>query len=231
MVILKIREVSKAFHRRPVLRNISLTLVAGERLFLVGRNGCGKTTLLKILAGVMRPEGGSGELNGHSLFGPDGAWRNSIAYLGHQPNLYPSFSARDNLKLVLKLGHQSWDEEQFQQLLDRYGLAGREVEPVRVFSEGMLRRLGLIRMAMADWQVGLMDEPGSALDIDGVELLNEAMSGWQRQGRTLFFTSHDTQWGANMSDRCVLLSGGVLSREISAPDPAAVHALLSGVEA
>lgn len=228
MAVLQLREVAKAFHRRPVLRDISLSLGAGERLFLIGRNGSGKTTLLKIMAGVMRPEKGRGDLDGQPLFTSDGAWRRSVAYLGHQAALYPSFSARENLKLVLKLRNLPWDEDRFLELLDLYGLQGRESDPVRVYSEGMLRRLGLVRLAMTDWQVALLDEPASALDIDGIGLLTTAMTGWQAEGRSLLFTSHDIAWGAAMADRWALLSGGVIAAQQSAPDEQSIAAALAG---
>ena len=227
MAVLQLREVAKAFHRRPVLRDISLSLDAGERLLLIGRNGSGKTTLLKIIAGVMRPERGRGELNGRPLFTSDGAWRKSVAHLGHQAALYPSFSARENLKLVLKLRRLPWNEDRFQELLDLYGLQGRSSDPVRIYSEGMLRRLGLIRLAMTEWQVALLDEPATALDMDGIELLTTAMLGWQAEGRSLLFTSHDIAWGAAMADRWALLSGGAIAEEMSAPDGQSIRTALS----
>ena len=194
---------------------------------LIGRNGSGKTTLLKIIAGVMRPERGRGELNGRPLFTSDGAWRKSVAHLGHQAALYPSFSARENLKLVLKLRRLPWNEDRFQELLDLYGLQGRSSDPVGIYSEGMLRRLGLIRLAMTDWQVALLDEPATALDMDGIELLTTAMNLWQAEGRSLLFTSHDIAWGAAMADRWALLSGGAIAEEQSAPDEQSIRTALA----
>ncbi len=194
---------------------------------LIGRNGSGKTTLLKIMAGVMRPERGRGDLHGQPLFTSDGAWRKSVAHLGHQAALYPSFSARENLKLVLKLRRLPWNEDRFQELLDLYGLQGRSSDPVGIYSEGMLRRLGLIRLAMTDWQVALLDEPATALDMDGIELLTTAMNLWQAEGRSLLFTSHDIAWGAGMADRWALLSGGVIAAEQSAPDEQSIRTALA----
>lgn len=228
VAMLQLRKVAKSFHRRPVLKDISLSLSEGERLFLVGLNGSGKTTLLKIMAGVMRPEQGSGQLDDLPLFTPDGSWRRSVAYLGHHAGLYPSFSARDNLKLVQKLRRLPWDEQRFMELLDRYGLQGRESEPVQVYSEGMLRRLGLVRLSLTHWQVALLDEPGSALDVDGTALLSQAMTDWQREGRSLLFTSHDVAWGAEMADRSLLLAAGVIASELTQPDETAIRAALAG---
>ena len=215
--LLTLQRVTKAFHLRPVLRDVSLSLRAGEKVFLAGRNGTGKTTLLKIMAGVMRPESGSGELAGRSMFSPDGRWRSSMAYLGHHPNMYPSFSARENVQLALRIRGQHWQEQPFLEALDRYGLAGRENDAVGTYSEGMLRRLGLIRMTLSAWSLALLDEPASALDIAGTDLLSEAINHWQQEGRTILFTSHDITWGAALADRCLLLAQGVIGRELDQP--------------
>ncbi len=220
--------IGKSFHLHPVLRDVSFSLATGETVLLFGRNGCGKTTLLRILAGIMRPEKGTARLNGLPLFTTDSRWRQDMVYLGHRPNLYPAFTARENLMLSVRLRGQAWDEETFRTLLVRYGLAGREYEPVRVYSEGMLQRLGLIRLELASWRVALLDEPSAALDVDGAQILGEAVTRWRSQGRTVFFTSHDLGWGAARADRALLLSGGVISKEVAAPAEKELVPYMSG---
>ncbi len=220
--------IGKSFHLHPVLRDVSFSLAAGETVLLFGRNGCGKTTLLRILAGIMRPEKGTARLNGLPMFTTDSRWRRDMVYLGHQPNLYPAFTARENLMLSVRLRGQAWDEEKFRALLARYGLAGREYEPVRVYSEGMLQRLGLIRLELTSWRVALLDEPSAALDVDGAQILGEAVARWRSQGRTVFFTSHDLGWGAARADRALLLSGGVISKEVAVPAEKELVPYMSG---
>ncbi|UCH61803.1 MAG: heme ABC exporter ATP-binding protein CcmA [Fidelibacterota bacterium] len=205
--------INKSFHLHPVLKDVSFSLATGETVLLFGRNGSGKTTLLRILAGIMRPERGTAYLNGSILFTADSRWRRDVVYLGHQPNLYPAFTARENLMLSVRLRGQTWDEETFQTLLSGYGLAGREEEPIRVYSEGMLQRLGLVRLELASWRLALLDEPSAALDVDGTQTLSDALTRWHSQGRTVFFTSHDLGWGAARAERALLLSGGTISRE------------------
>ncbi|MBA7605226.1 MAG: heme ABC exporter ATP-binding protein CcmA [Calditrichaeota bacterium] len=220
--------IGKSFHLRPVLKDVSFSLAAGETVLLFGRNGSGKTTLLRILAGIMRPEKGTARLNGSLLFTADSRWRRDIVYLGHQPNLYPAFTARENLMLSVRLRGQAWDEETFQTLLARYRLAGREEEPIRVYSEGMLQRLGLIRLELVSWRLALLDEPSAALDVDGAQTLSEALTRWHSQGRTVFFTSHDLGWGAARADRALLLSGGTIGREVAVPAESDLASYMSG---
>ncbi|MCH7858597.1 MAG: ABC transporter ATP-binding protein [Candidatus Marinimicrobia bacterium] len=209
--------IGKSFHLRPVLKDVSFTLSAGESVLLFGRNGCGKTTLLKILAAIMRPEKGQASLNGQALFTPGYRWRSAMVYLGHRANLYPALTARENLSLSLRLRRQAWDEEAFQKYLDRYGLAGREDEPVRVYSEGMLQRLGLIRLELAAWEIAYLDEPTAALDVDGAGLLAETFRRWRSMSRTILFTSHDLGWGVAQADRALLLSRGVIADDMPRP--------------
>ncbi len=209
--------IGKSFHLRPVLKDVSFTLSTGESVLLFGRNGCGKTTLLKILAAIMRPEKGQASLNGQALFTPGYRWRSAMVYLGHRANLYPALTARENLSLSLRLRRQAWDEEAFQKFLDRYGLAGREDEPVRVYSEGMLQRLGLIRLELAAWEIAYLDEPTAALDVDGAGLLAETFRRWRSMSRTILFTSHDLSWGVAQADRALFLSRGVIADDMPRP--------------
>ncbi len=220
--------IGKSFNLHPVLQELSFSLAPGETVLLFGRNGCGKTTLLKIMAGIMRPEQGQASLDSRALFTSDSHWRADMIYLGHRPNLYPAFSARENLRLSLRLRSMAWDEIAFQTLLERYGLAGREDEPVEVYSEGMLQRLGLIRLELSRWKLGLLDEPTAALDADGASLLGETLARWRTAGRTVLFTSHDMLWGAEHADRALHLQRGRIACELAGPTAPDLVARITG---
>ncbi|MEE9465513.1 MAG: hypothetical protein V3W14_08095, partial [Candidatus Neomarinimicrobiota bacterium] len=112
-----------------------------------------------------------------------------------------------------RLRRAAWDEEAFQALMKRHGLAGRENEPIQVYSEGMLQRLGLIRLELSPWRLALLDEPTAALDVDGITLLEETLARWRSQDRTVLFTSHDMSWGADRADRALHLRAGQITDE------------------
>lgn len=209
--------ISKSFHLRAVLRDVSLALHAGETILLFGRNGTGKTTLLRILAGIMRPEQGRASLDGQALFTSDSRWRRDMVYLGHRANLYPDLTARENLALCLRLRKQVWDENGFSSAMRRHGLYDWRDQLIRIYSEGMLQRLGLVRLIMSRWRLALLDEPSSALDVEGMDLLAEALTGWHSEGRTVLLTSHHHGWGAAQADRALLLAGGCISEELADP--------------
>ena len=226
--LLTAERLSKSFHLRPVLKNLSLSLETGEVVLLFGRNGSGKTTLLSILAGIMRPGAGTASLNGMPMFTTDSRWRHGIAFLGHRPGLYPQFTARENLTLCLRLRGQRWDEPEFVARMAHFGLAGRENDPIQVYSEGMLQRLGLVRLALSHWQVALLDEPSSSLDVDGQNSLAEAMRHWRAQDRTVLFTSHHLGWGAARADRALLLEGGALQEDLPQPHEGVLAQYVNG---
>ena len=225
--LLAASHIGKSFHLLPVLKDLSLAVDTGETVFLFGRNGSGKTTLLKILAGVMRPEKGAATLNDRPLFTADSRWRRDMVYLGHRPCLYPAFTARENLMLSVRLRREAWDEAAFQSLLEVYGLKGREDDPVGVYSEGMLQRLGLIRIELASWRMALLDEPAAALDVDGAALLGETLHRWRELGRSILFTSHDMAWGTAHTGRAVLLRRGIIAEDIPAPEKDRLVSLVS----
>ena len=214
---LSVRHIEKSFQFRRVLKGVTFTLAEGQTIILFGRNGVGKTTLLKILAGIMRPDRGSANLHGWPLFSRDGRWRREIAYLGHRPGLYPALTARENMQLSVELRDAPWDERAFGDLLETYGLEGRDSEPLRTFSEGMLQRLGILRLALADWRLGLLDEPAASLDADGTELLLAALKRWTAMGRTVLVATQDLHFGAQCAGRALLLSGGIIEADLNDP--------------
>jgi len=200
--------IGKSFHLRPVLKDVSFSLAAGETVLLFGRNGSGKTTLLRILAGIMRPEKGTARLNGSLLFTADSRWRRDMVYLGHQPNLYPAFTARENLMLSVRLRGQAWDEETFRALLTCYGLAGREHEPVLVYSEGMLQRLGLRRRERAAWRLARLDEPSAALAPNLAATIFERIVAINASGVAILIVEQNAKESLKVSDRGYVLASG-----------------------
>ena len=141
-----------------------------------------------------------------------------MVYLGHRAQLYPDLTARENLQLCLRLRKQTWDEDKYSSALRRHGLYAWRDEPIRVYSEGMLQRLGLVRLILSRWRLALLDEPSSALDVEGMDLLAEALRGWRNEGRTVLLTSHHHGWGASQADRALLLAGGRIGEEIANPE-------------
>ena len=184
-LILKVENLSKTFNHRIILNDVSFSMVAGDCTALLGPNGSGKTTLLKLLSGVMKPQKGSGSLFSQPLFKANYKYRIHLIYLGHAPMLYPALTVIENLRFFFQIRREIVLLSEIQESLDEFGLLEQSNEPVRNFSAGMLQRLDLVRLKLSNWQLALLDEPNSALDQEGLQILNTLLLNWKSQGKSI----------------------------------------------
>jgi heme exporter protein A len=174
--------LGRRFGERRVLSHVDFDLERGGFLLVTGPNGSGKTTLLRLLAGLLAPTEGALEIR---------ADRGRLGFLGHEPLLYRELTALENLDLFGRLYRVPERRERTGMLLERYGLWDARGEPVSTFSRGMLQRLALCRTLLHDPELLLLDEPFSALDADGAEILQAELA--EAAGRTLVVASHQPE--------------------------------------
>jgi len=186
------------------LDRVSFSVPAGSTLAVFGPNGAGKTTLLKVLATLLRPHEGSVKVLGCEL--PSEAWklRGQVGYLGHEPALYRSLSARENLVFAARL--HGVEEARVDELLDAVGLARRGGDPIQEFSRGMRQRIAAARSVLHRPDVLLLDEPWSAVDPHAVALL-EPLIG-RASGVTRILVTHDVARGQAEADFAMAIRGG-----------------------
>jgi heme exporter protein A len=165
-----------------VLEGVDLELEPGGFLLVTGPNGSGKTTLLRLLAGLIAPTAGTLEID---------ADRGQIGFLGHEALVYRELSALENLDLYGRLYRVPERRERTGMLLERFGLWDARAKPVSELSRGQLQRLALCRTLLHDPALLLLDEPFSALDSDGVELLETELAG--HGGKTVVVASHQPE--------------------------------------
>ena len=186
---------------RKLFRDLNLALAAGEVVWLRGRNGRGKTTLLRILAGLSSPAEGSVNLQrddrtgsqgaGGSFSPRDAAARGDIVYIGHANALKDDLSAAEALEFLARVHGQEPSPASIAEALTRLGVAGHAQAVVRTLSQGQRRRVALARLALAaESRVWLLDEPFDALDDVGVNTLNTLLSEHARRGGVALLTSH-----------------------------------------
>lgn len=171
--------LGRRFGDRRVLSEIDFGLDRGGFLLVTGPNGSGKTTLLRLLAGLLAPTEGALEIQ---------AERRRTGFLGHEPLVYRELTALENLDLYGRLYRVPERRERTGMLLERFGLWDARAEIVSTFSRGMLQRLALCRTLLHDPELLLLDEPFSALDADGAELLEAELT--DTAGRTVVVASH-----------------------------------------
>jgi heme exporter protein A len=179
--VIRARGLEKRYGRKRVLRGVDLDVARDETLVVTGPNGSGKTTLLRLCAGLALPSGGTLELD---------ADRARLGYLGHEPLLYRDLSALENLDLYGRLYRVAERRERIGMLLERFGLWEVRGERVASYSRGMTQRLALCRVLLHDPEVVILDEPYTALDVDGAALLDRELRAL-RHGRALLLSTHD----------------------------------------
>lgn len=155
---------------RHILRDVSFALRAGEFLKITGPNGVGKTTLLRIVCGLLPAESGVVEWHGRPMRGTSDEFHAEMAYLGHLNSLKADLTARENLRFLAGL-RQDLAPSEVDGALDRVGILSRGDLPARSLSAGQKRRLALARLLLADATLWVLDEPVTNLDTAGIELV------------------------------------------------------------
>jgi heme ABC exporter ATP-binding subunit CcmA len=179
--VLTAHRLGKRYGEKRVLRSIDLELPRGGFLVVTGPNGAGKTTLLRICAGLAQPTEGTIERS---------AARAQVGYLGHEPLVYRELTALENLELYGRLYRLCERRERIGMLLERFGLWDARHERVAAYSRGMTQRLALCRVLLHEPELLVLDEPYSALDEAGAELL-DAQLAELREERTFLLATHD----------------------------------------
>ena len=217
---LEVKHVSERFDGRPVPDDISIELNRGELVCLLGVSGGGKTTLVNVTSGLLRPDAGRVLLDGRDITGQPG----SISYMLQKDLLLPYRTIEDNvaLPLVLRGVKKQAAREQVRPMFRQFGLEGTQKKYPAQLSGGMRQRAALLRTYLFSQDVALLDEPFSALDT----LTKSAIHRWflgvmeQIHLSTLFIT-HDIDEAILLSDRIYLLSGspGTITGEIVIREP------------
>lgn len=176
---------------RLLFRDLALRLEAGEMLRIAGPNGYGKTSLLRILCGLVMPEYGEIYWQGESIRRDRETFHRATLYLGHAPALNDLLTPLENLQFACRSGGQDVDQAACIRALERVGLGAQLDLPARVLSQGQRRRVGLARLFLsADKPLWLLDEPFTALDVAAVADLAATLSAHCAAGGAVVLTTH-----------------------------------------
>lgn len=176
---------------RRLFEGVDLRLTAGQGLYIAGENGAGKTSLLRILCGLLAPSAGQVLWNGTPLAQQRESWGGDLVYIGHLNGVKEDLSAAENLHFAAALADISASAAQIQRALEAFGLGSRAALPARVLSQGQKRRLALARLMLrADTPLWILDEPFTALDTPGVAVLRAAIEAQLARGGMVVLTTH-----------------------------------------
>ncbi len=220
MSFLALRGVSFGYPgHAPVVDDLNLELAAGEIHCLVGRSGCGKTTLLKLAAGLLQPTAGTVTVRGAPLTD-----RRAVGFVFQQPTLLDWLSVRNNVLLPVTLQRppSGADVQAADALLAQLGLASYSQRHPRQLSGGQQSRVALARALLMQPPLLLLDEPFAALDaITREDLQGDLLRLCRAQASTALFVTHDIVEAVFLGDRASVLGAGRLVQSLTVPPGAA----------
>ena len=210
--MIAVEGLTKSYGRNLVLREMTFSAAPREITLLVGANGAGKSTTMKVLAGLIRPQKGSAHINKIDIVQQRMAAQRSLAYLPQRPSFHPRMTCAEILRFYARL--RAVAASRYEAVLDLAGL--REFERVRTsaLSGGTRQRLGLALLLMPDAPVLLLDEPGLSLDPGWRQRLQDTLRFEAERGKTVLVTTHLVREWNDVAHRCLLCRDGKIEREL-----------------
>jgi heme exporter protein A len=195
--VVQAQGIGRRFGRRWAVARLDLEVHANERLLVIGPNGCGKTSLLRILSTLSHPDQGT-----LTLFGGAPNPRKSLALMGHEPGVYEDLTAADNLHVIARMAGKT--AVSIPDVLQTVGLEERS-EPVSTFSAGMRRRLALAVLLLQQPKLALLDEPFAQMDPGGIAQVSTSILDLPG---AVIIASHQVQHAAPLCTRAILMDEG-----------------------
>ena len=189
--MLQVMDLAGSRGERQLFKGLNLSLQPGQVVWLRGRNGRGKTTLLRMLAGLAPTAQGQIAVMGQTLAGAAPELRARLGYIAHANALKDDLTAAEALGFLASLSGHAAQPSDVLAALKQLGIASRAQAPVRTLSQGQRRRVALARLALpAQPRVWLLDEPFDALDDRGIDVLNRLLADHASRGGAVLLTSH-----------------------------------------
>jgi ABC-2 type transport system ATP-binding protein len=220
MIAAELKQVTKIYRRRhlgqltltPGVETVSFSIQSGEIFGLLGLNGAGKTTTIKLLLGLLFPTTGEVSLFDRRL--PNLSVMNEVGYLPEIPTFYKYLTVQELLRLYATLSDLPAGrlEERAPKVIAQVGLSAHVGKRLGEYSKGMLQRAGLAQALLHDPKLLLLDEPVSGLDPLGLKEMRQILLDLNRQGKTIFFSSHIISEAEKLCHRVGILHQGRLAR-------------------
>lgn len=208
--VLSVHNITKIYEQQTVLKNVSLSCEKGKVYGLIGRNGSGKTVLLKCICGLVQVTSGEVVVWGKRI-GTDVDFPDNMGFIIEDPGFLSHESALANLKHLASIQRKVGVKE-IRESIELVGLDPDLKKPVGKYSLGMRQRLGIAQAIMEKPQLLILDEPMNGLDNHGVEHMRSVLLALKERGTTILLASHFKEDIAYLCDEVYLMDAGVISR-------------------
>ena len=209
MDIIDVKNVYLTIGKTQILKDINVSFEQGKIHGLIGRNGSGKTMLMKCICGFIKPTSGEITVDGKRV-GKDVDFPKNMGIIIETPGFIPYYSGYKNLKLLAGLNNRIGKKE-IMQSMEQVGLDPKLKRHVRKYSLGMRQRLGLAQAIMENPDLLILDEPFNGLDKDGVKDMREYLLSYKEQGKTILICSHSAEDISVLCETVHEMDKGVIS--------------------
>ena len=203
---IKITDVNKTRKKAPILRDINLEFTGGKVYGLRGKNGSGKTMLMRAICGLITPDSGIIDIDG-KILGKDISFPESIGVLIENPSFIGNYTGLKNLKVLASIQNRAGDE-QIRKALKDIGLDPDDKRTYRKYSLGMKQKLGIAAAVMENPDIIILDEPINALDDVSVEKVHDILEEQKKRGAVIIIACHDKEELDQLSDEIIEISDG-----------------------
>ena len=213
--MIETENLRKNYGTKEVLRGFSLRALPGEITMLLGANGAGKSTTMKLLAGLITADAGAASIAGHDVNQRRKQAQAALSYLPQNPEFHPRLTCQQVLKFYARL--RGVGPDRIEAVLAEAGLTSVAHERTGALSGGMRQRLGIALLLLPDAPVLLLDEPGLSLDPGWRHRLQEILQGEAARGKTVLITTHLIAEWNGVAQSCLLCHDGRITRQLD-PD-------------
>ena len=208
-----VSNLTKHFDKLVAVDHINFQVKTGELFGFLGPNGAGKTTTIRMLTGVIKPDGGTASIFGHDIQKEKLKGKQMMGIVPEMANAYVDLTAWNNLMLIGELYGvpKKQRQEKGKKLLKEFGLYERRNKLVKGFSRGMKQRLLLCMALINEPQILFLDEPTSGLDVESSRLVKEMIRDFNKSGTTVFLTTHNMDEANMLCDRVAIINYGKIA--------------------
>ena len=204
---IEIKNVTKIIKKTKVIDSVSLKFEGGKIYGLSGKNGCGKTMLMRLISGLIYPTTGEIIIN-DKILGRDCSFPESIGLLIENPAFLTDYTAYENLKMLNGMVGKKLSKEEILDVIESVGLGPKDKRKYYKFSLGMKQRLGIAAAIMGKPEVILLDEPINAIDVDGVSEIRNLIRDLRDEDRVIVIACHDKEEMEYMADEIIYMKDG-----------------------